>query len=59
MCLPFLNLFVRYGALSHGWCVAYVGDVKTLATNKYWKVQISEQENQNMLHMISIMTHNQ
>jgi hypothetical protein len=27
MCLPFLNLFVRYDALLLGWCVAYVGDV--------------------------------
>jgi hypothetical protein len=27
MCLPFLNLFVWYDALSRGWCVAYVGDV--------------------------------
>jgi hypothetical protein len=26
MCLPFLNLSVRYDALLHGWCVAYVGD---------------------------------
>jgi hypothetical protein len=24
MCLPFLNLFVRYDALSCGWCVAYI-----------------------------------
>jgi hypothetical protein len=30
MCLPFLNLFVRYDALSCGWCVAYVGDVSLL-----------------------------
>jgi hypothetical protein len=28
MCLPFFNLFVRYDALSRGWCVAYVGDVR-------------------------------
>jgi hypothetical protein len=27
MCLPFLNLVVRYDALLRGWCVAYVGDV--------------------------------
>jgi hypothetical protein len=27
MCLPFLNLSVRYDALLRGWCVAYVGDV--------------------------------
>jgi hypothetical protein len=27
MCLPFLNLFVRYDALLRGWCVAYVGEV--------------------------------
>jgi hypothetical protein len=26
MCLPFLNLSVRYDALLRGWCVAYVGD---------------------------------
>jgi hypothetical protein len=25
MCLPFLNLSVRYDALLRGWCVAYVG----------------------------------
>jgi hypothetical protein len=27
MCLPFLNLSVRYDALLRGWCVACVGDV--------------------------------
>jgi hypothetical protein len=27
MCLPFLNLSVRYDALLRGWCVAYVRDV--------------------------------
>jgi hypothetical protein len=26
MCLPFLNLFVRYDAVLCGWCVVYVGD---------------------------------
>jgi hypothetical protein len=31
VCLPFLNLFVRYDALSRGWCVAYVGDVGPLS----------------------------
>jgi hypothetical protein len=32
MCLPFLNLFVRYDALSRGWCVAYVGDANVKTT---------------------------
>jgi hypothetical protein len=30
MCLPFLNIFVRYDALLRGWCVAYVGDARKL-----------------------------
>jgi hypothetical protein len=34
MCLPFLNLIVRYDALVRGWCVVYVGDVsKPMTTN--------------------------
>jgi hypothetical protein len=30
MCLPFLNLSVRYDTLLRGWCVAYVADVNVL-----------------------------
>jgi hypothetical protein len=34
MCLPILNLSVRYDALSRGWCVAYVGDVRDTSASR-------------------------
>jgi hypothetical protein len=45
MCLPFLNLFVRYDALSRGWCVAYVRDVSVSKKKRglYVKVHTSSQ----------------
>jgi hypothetical protein len=30
MCLPFLDLSVRYDALLSGWCVAYVGNARAI-----------------------------
>jgi hypothetical protein len=45
MCLPFLNLFVRYDALLRGWCVAYVGDASvTPCTEQHFLSDISEED---------------
>jgi hypothetical protein len=64
MCLPFLNLFVRYDALQYmssnllrGWCVAYVGDVskvKILYENFICCHLILEKVVQNVVRLLTM-----
>jgi hypothetical protein len=45
MCLPILNLFVRYDALLRGWCVVYVGDVSVKIQYIRTKVKVKSKDN--------------